>query len=74
MAIKDWHGGQLVIAWIGVGMGWFAFGFILFNTIGDEFYGLHHERIDILIWASLFPVVVALLVITWMWFGGRAKS
>ena len=68
MAIKDWHPGQLVIIWIsGLSLGGVVFGL-------GQITSTEYENLGIAIaLAAVLGTPIALLVVTWKWFGGRPR-
>jgi hypothetical protein len=78
MAIKDWHPGQLAILWLG-GIAILVPLVAYIREVESQYiilfpgqeappeYGLMTAYL------AAFAIAVALLVITWWWFGGRSR-
>jgi len=67
MAIKDWHGGQLVVLW-GSGVVSGSIEFLVFYMVINEG---GPDWIALIALAALLATPVVLLVVTWKWFGGK---
>ncbi len=75
MAIKDWHGGQLVILWVGAFLA-VAIALMVVYFVGTFSDPVGIARIVILsiVLAAILATPVVLLVITWKWFGGKRQG
>ncbi len=75
MAIKDWHGGQLVILWVGAflaaAIALMALYFV--GTFSDP-VGIAWIVIASIVLPAILATPVVLLVITWKWFGGKRQG
>ena len=73
MAIKDWHGGQLIVLWIVLLL---PVGFFVFLGMNAEYLALPLNVVSFALVLWGIPVVIVLtgLAITFRWFGGRHKN
>ena len=69
MAIRDWHPGQLGVLWVGgAGVAWMCSWIVQHQKSGRAGEGgLFIASI------GLLAIPVALLIITWKWFGSRNR-
>ncbi len=70
LAIKDWHGGQLVVLWVGAFLAAVIVVMVLYFAVPEG------DPVWIVVWivlAAILTTPVVLLVITWKWFGSKRQ-
>ncbi len=69
LAIKDWHGGQLVVLWVGAFLACCIAAMVLYFSVpeGDP------PWIVWIVLAAILATPIVLLVITWKWFAGKRQ-
>jgi hypothetical protein len=67
VAVRDWHPGQVAVIWIGGALAeWVTLGLLRGGDLGDS-------AAPLLI-VLFFAIPLAVLVVTWIWFGSRPRS
>ncbi len=74
MAIRDWHAGQLVVLWLGVILGSFFLVFLADLAISGDFSNVSAVELILAMLLLGSPLIIAGLVVTWKWFGGRPNK
>ncbi len=70
MAIKDWHGGQLVVLWVGAFLAAVIAVMVIYFAVPEDD---PPWMIVGIVLAAILATPGVLLVITWKWFAGKRQ-
>lgn len=73
MGLKQWHWGKILMLWIATPIAMIAV-FLATEYVGGFLTGDPIWAIDVLIFTFSVVPLVAMVVVTWKWLGGKERS